>query len=557
MPHAETPVTIRACVDARATAQGSAPFLVVPEPGLTLDYAGLRRRCRLVAAKLGALGLVAGDKVAFLLDNGLWSVSLWLGTMYAGLVTVPLNAVAGVTSIRHVLEHCDASVLFCSGHHRRQYEAAIAGCPRPITILETDEDTGPAWSHLGAPSYGSAVPVDPADDALLLYTSGTTGMPKGARLSHRAVLAGGRNTALAHRLTPADRGLCVLPLYHINGEIVTLMGPLVSGGSVVMPHRFHTSRFWDLVMREGCTWVSLVPTLIAYLMDRATRADVDAVIDFPHHPELRQLRFARSASAPLPASVQRRFEQVFGIPMIETMGLTETCAPILSNPLPPEVHKPGSPGIPFGNEVVVGDEQGRPVENHVAGELLVRGDNVLSGYYKDEAATQAAFRPGGWFRTGDIGYRDDDGYLFITGRLKELIIKGGENIAPREVDDVLYGHVAVLEAAAVGVPDEAYGQDVQACVCLREGVDADERELIEHCRRQLGPFKSPSRIHFLSELPKGPSGKIQRLKLPDIIAKHHDTRPIQPFPKSHQHGMTGERSAPEQSGDARGVHHDE
>ena len=512
-----TETTVRACIDARAEAQGELSFLIAPEPEITLDYAGLQRQCQRVEDKLAALGLVPGNKVAFLLDNGYWTTSLFLGTMYAGMVTVPLNAMAGVRLVRHILEHCDAGVLFCSERYRTDLAEAIDACPRALRIIGTDEDSGPDWSHLDARAT-SAASIEPGDDALLLYTSGTTGLPKGALLSHRAVLAGGRNTALAHALEPSDRALCVLPLYHINGEIVTVMGPLTSGGSVVMPHRFRASQFWRLLMQTRCTWASVVPTIIKYLLDRAARDDADGDIDFLNTPELRQLRFARSASAPLPASVQQQFEQVFGIPMVETMGLTETCAPILSNPLPPAPRKPGSPGIAFGNEVVVADERGRPVADHVTGELLVRGENVLTGYYKNAVASRSAFWPGGWFRTGDIGYRDDEGYLFINGRLKELIIKGGENIAPREIDDALYLHEAVLEAAAIGVDDDAYGQDVQACVRLRDGFDAEEQEIIEHCRRHVGVFKAPSRVHFLDDLPKGPSGKIQRLKLAEIVA---------------------------------------
>ena len=498
--------TVRMSIDARASAHPNAPFLIAPEARSTLDYSGLRRRCQALEAKLAGLGRAPGDKVA-----------LFLGTMYAGLVAVPVNAAAGFASVRHILEHSDTNILFCAKTYRAQYASAIAACPRPLTCIETDEDAGPHWDHVDTPAT-PAVSIAPTDDALLLYTSGTTGTPKGAQLSHRAVLAGGRNTALAHALTPTDRALCVLPLYHINGEIVTVMGPLVSGGSVVMPHRFRASEFWRLVMREQCTWASLVPTIISYLLDRATRIEADGAIDFQDSPKLAQLRFARSASAPLPASIQRRFEDMFGIPMIETMGLTETCAPILSNPLPPGARKPGSPGIAFGNDVVIADAQGQPVADQITGELLVRGDNVLSGYYKNDQASRTAFWPGGWFRTGDIGYRDHDGYLFITGRLKELIIKGGENIAPREIDDALYRHDAVLEAAAFGVDDERYGQDIQACVRLREGCQVDEQQIIEHCQHYVGVFKSPSRVHFLESLPKGPSGKIQRLKLSALVA---------------------------------------
>ena len=507
-----SPTNVRSQIDARAVTAPDSSFLIAPEPGLTLTSEALRDQCQLVERKLHGLGLGVGDKAAFLLDNGYWTTSLFLGTMYAGMVTVPLNAVAGGPQVHYILEHCDANVLFCSARYQEKFAEAISGCSRPLRLIATDEDTGPAWDDV--PEVDAQAAPEPLDDALLLYTSGTTGLPKGARLSHQAVLAGGHNTALAHELTASDRALCVLPLYHINGEMVTVMGPLVSGGAVVMPHKYSASDLWPLVMQQRCTWMSVVPTIIKYMLDRADSEG----INYQSAPELKQLRFGRSASAPLPASVQQEFEQVFGIPMIETMGLTETCAPILSNPMPPGTRKSGSPGIAYGNDVIVGNEQGVEVTNGQVGELLVRGNNVLTGYYKNPEASGAAFNANGWFCTGDLGFRDADGYFFITGRSKELIIKGGENIAPREIDDALYLHEAVLEAAAIGVDDANYGQDVQACVRLRDGFSVDETALIAHCREHVGKFKAPTRIYFLDDLPKGPSGKIQRLKLPDIVA---------------------------------------
>jgi acyl-CoA synthetase (AMP-forming)/AMP-acid ligase II len=506
--------SVRACIDTRAQTHAGAVFLVAPEPQLQLSYADLRAQCELVESKLRGLGLAPGDKAAFLLDNGYWTTSLFLGTMYAGMVSVPLNAVAGVPQVQYILEHCDANVVFCSDAYREKFGAAIDACPRKLTVIRTHEDSGPDWQQITAGTAPTAAGVTGEDDALLLYTSGTTGLPKGARLSNRAVLAGGMNTAIAHELTPDDRALCVLPLYHINGEMVTVMGPLVSASSVVMPHRYSASDLWRHVLEHRCTWMSVVPTIIKYMLDRAEHED----IDFGNSESLKHLRFARSASAPLPASVQQQFESTFGVPMIETMGLTETCAPILSNPMPPGTRKSGSPGKAFGNEVEVANENGERLPDGTVGELVVRGANVLSGYYKNPQASATAFGADGWFRTGDLGYRDSDGYFFITGRSKELIIKGGENIAPREIDDALYLHEAVLEAAAIGVADDNYGQDVQACVRLRDGYSATEEELIEHCRSHVGKFKAPSRVYFLADLPKGPSGKIQRLKLPEMIA---------------------------------------
>ena len=314
-------------------------------------------------------------------------------------------------------------------------------------------------------------------------------------------------------MTADDRALCVLPVYHINGAMVTVSAPLYSGGSVVMPKRFSASDYWRLVDENHCTWSSIVPTIIKYLLDRAEREPYR----FGEDERLAAFRFARSASAPLAAVTLEQWEQVFKLPMIETLGLTETAGTVASNPLPPSPRKPGSVGLPYGNEIIIADEQGRECPPNEVGELLIRGANLLDLYYKNPEATAASIR-GGWFYTGDLGKKDEDGYIFITGRSKELIIRGGENIAPREIDDVLYKHEAILEAAAVGVDDENYGQEVVACVVLRDGYQCTEDELKAFCENGVGRYKAPKTIYFFDDLPKGPSGKILRLSLPALIA---------------------------------------
>ncbi|MEJ2576670.1 MAG: AMP-binding protein, partial [Gammaproteobacteria bacterium] len=373
-------------------------------------------------------------------------------------------------------------------------------------------DEGPEWPEQGGAAVGLEA-VDETTDAVLIYTSGTTGRPKGVLLSHGNAVAGGRNTAEAHQLTARDRAMCVLPLYHINGQMVTVMGPLVSGGSVVMPQRFSTSNFWSVMAEHGCTWFSVVPTIIAYLLEQAEREGFERAA----LGGLAGLRFGRSASAPLAPEMHKAFEERFGVPIVETMGLTETAAQILSNPMPPAAPKYGSPGRAVGNEAKVVDERGEVCPAGVAGELMIRGPNVTRGYYKNPEATAAALEPDGWLHTGDLALQDEDGFFFITGRIKELIIKGGENIAPREIDEALYEHPAVLEAAGFGVPDNRYGQEVMACVALKPGLSCTENELARLAESRLGSFKSPRRVFIMDELPKGPSGKIQRLKLPDMV----------------------------------------
>ncbi|KIC43921.1 AMP-binding protein, partial [Tateyamaria sp. ANG-S1] len=305
----------------------------------------------------------------------------------------------------------------------------------------------------------------------------------------------------------APREFCVLPIYHINGLCVTLMGSLVSGGSLAMTARFSAGKFWDQAERGEVTWFSVVPTIISHLLhgDANPSAAVSA-----------RLRFGRSASSALAVETQAAFEERFGVPIIETMGLTETAAQILSNPLPPGVRKIGSPGVAFGNEVRILTPELTDAPPMQEGEIAIRGPNVMVEYLHNPKATAKTFA-GEWLRTGDLGHIDEDGYVFVTGRLKELIIKGGENIAPREIDEVLYSEPDIIEAAAFARPCTSYGERVEAAVSVKPGSDLSETALIALCHARLGKFKSPDSIHFLDELPKGPSGKIQRLKLAEMI----------------------------------------
>jgi acyl-CoA synthetase (AMP-forming)/AMP-acid ligase II len=322
---------------------------------------------------------------------------------------------------------------------------------------------------------------------------------------------------MAHELRPEDRVLCSLPLYHINGEVVTAVTPLVSGGSVVIPHKFSVTDFWELISEYRCTWFSVVPTIISYLTSGTTLEGKNY--------NLNQLRFGRSASSALPPSLHKAFEEKFNVSIVETMGLTETAAPVFSNPMDASRRKYGSPGQAVGNMAKIVDKEGNEVPQGTQGEIMIKGDNVMKGYYKAPEKTAEAFKPDGWLHTGDLGYMDEDGFVFVTGRIKELIIKGGENIAPREIDEALYKHPAVLDAAAVGVPDEDYGEEIMCCCVLRPDCECTEEELLVHCREHLGDFKTPKSIKLMDELPKGPSGKIQRLMLRDVFCLNENKPP--------------------------------
>ena len=504
--------TLRECIEHHADASPERTFLIAPEVDKSLSFAELKAATDELGQQLDQLGIGQGAKVAFLLNNGYWTLRLFLGVMANNRIIVPLNAVAGTVQLVHVLDHSDTEVVFVAPEYRDKLAEIMAQVDRPIRVIETTDEDGPDW-----PASTQAVASPPApsadDTALLLYTSGSTGLPKGAMISHRAVTSGGRNVVEGHQLGPEDRALCVLPVYHINGAMVTVSAPLYSGSSVVMPRRFSAKEYWRLVAEHECTWSSIVPTIIKYLLDRAGQEPYE----FGSDPRLARFRFARSASAPLAAATLAEWEQVFRVPMIETLGLTETAGTVASNPLPPAPRKPGSVGIPFGNEIIIVNGEGQECTAGEVGELLIRGSNLLELYYKNVEATDASIKEG-WFYTGDLGKKDEDGYIFITGRSKELIIRGGENIAPREIDDVLYKHEAILEAAAVGVDDDNYGQEVVACVVVRDGYSCSEDELKAFCEAGVGGYKCPKIIYFFDDLPKGPSGKILRLKLPELIA---------------------------------------
>lgn len=503
--------TIRYWIDERADQSPEKVYMFAPEPKLELSYAQLKADSQKFGKHLLKRGLKKGDKISFMIGNGYQTTKIFLGTMYAGLVVAPLNLMAQASQLEYVLDHSDTRLVFFTEDQKVRVETARKALARDIDLIQIDNDAPIIFPEDEDVSGIDLPAVTEDDNALLLYTSGTTGMPKGVILSHKNMVAGGEYTAKAHALTPEDRALCSLPLYHINGEVVTAVTPLVSGGSVVMPHKFSTANFWDLISEYQCTWFSVVPTIISYLTSATDHPGQDYRLD--------QLRFGRSASSALPPSLHKAFEKKFNVSIVETMGLTETAAPVFSNPLDLSKRKYGSPGQAVGNQAKIIDKEGSEVPRGTPGEIMIKGDNVMKGYYKDPEKTVAALEPDGWLHTGDSGYMDADGFVFVTGRIKELIIKGGENITPREIDETLYKHPAVLDAAAVGIPDEHYGEEILCCCVLKPDCECTEEELREHCREHLGEFKTPKVIKVMDDLPKGPSGKIQRLKLPEMVKR--------------------------------------
>jgi len=491
-----------------ASVQPDHALIVAPETGDVLTYAQLLDESQYLNAWLDQEGIGHGKHVGMYMHNGRQTAALFLATMAAGRVITPFNLQAPIDQLAWTLDHSDIEIVFYAPNNKDSFFSALKKTQRQFKVIELDPD---AISSIYMSSRPSDLPQLQAEQAaLLMYTSGTTGTPKGVLLSHANLMYAGKSVSEWHQLTPQDIVLSSLPIYHINGQSIATVTPFYSGGTIIAPHHFSVSQWWDQAIRYKATWINMVPTIIAYLINAAKK---DGRI--PPLQELKRIRFGRSASAPLPPEHHREFEKLFGITVIEAMGMTESSSLVFCNPQD-ERRRYGSPGLPCGVEAKVVDAEGNTLGDETIGELCLRGNNVMKAYYKGDAETKKAFDREGWLKTGDLGKRDRDGFYFVTGRLKELIIKGGENIAPREVDEGLLKHPAVLDAAVVGVPDENYGQEIMACVVLRDGINCTEKELRDFCLEKLGKMRTPKYLKFVADLPRGASGKVQRLKLLDL-----------------------------------------
>jgi len=502
-----------------------AALLIAPETDRQLTYQEVLMQAEALGDALHQMDLAPGTHIGLVLPNGLQTSSLFLSIMAAGFVVTPFNLLAQTEQLSWVMDHSDCAVIFYGPAQSAIVQQAASTLQRPCRLIEIDPDA----QHLdfdallGAPSAPissssnsrealrvSRSVIKPEQPALLMYTSGTTGVPKGVRLTHQNLLHAAKSVSEWHQLTPEDRVLSSLPIYHINGQSIATVTPFYSGGSIVCAQKFSVSQWWPTVSKYRCTWINMVPTIIAYLLN----ASDDGAEPSPQ--ALQSLRFGRSASAPLPPEHHRAFEERFGVPVIEAMGMTESASVVFCNPHDIR-RRYGSPGLPCGVEAKVIAPDGRVLGSGETGELCLSGANVMKAYYKAERESAKAFDDQGWLKTGDLGFRDSDGFYFVTGRLKELIIKGGENIAPREIDEMLLRHPAVLDAACVGIPDQNYGQEILACIILREGERCSEADIRDFCIEKLGRYKTPKSFQFVSDLPRGPSGKVQRLKLLELL----------------------------------------
>ena len=472
------------------------PALICPDDDAVLSHEELASAVQQLAGALAALGVAYRDRVALVLPNGPEFVELVLAIAAIGAVAAPLNPGYTEREFAFYLDDLEPSLLLVP--EGRGADVRRAAGDRRIVDVWVQRHGPPRLSAAGnwSPAPMPITPGSPEDVALLLHTSGTTKQPKQVPLLQRNLMASARAIGAHYRLSEADVSYCAMPLFHVHGLVASTLAQLATGGTVVTPRRLSQRRYWQQAAAHNVTWVSGSPTMHQELIEHGT-------------VPLRSFRFVRSCSSALSPGLMKRLEGIYQVPVLEAYGMTEASHQMTSNPLPPLPQRPGSVGIPAGADVRIADEAGQDLPAGRTGEIMVRGPGVTPGYRNNPEANAEAFLDG-WFRTGDRGLFED-GYLRIEGRIKELIIRGGENISPAEVEAVLKAHPAVADAVCFGLDDEKYGQVVGAAVVLRG--EADSAELRRKCQESLAGYKVPKVIRFVSEIPRTSTGKVQRNRI--------------------------------------------
>jgi acyl-CoA synthetase (AMP-forming)/AMP-acid ligase II len=489
---------------------GGAPesFAIAAPEAKPLGYPALRDLCARTVEDLNALGIGRNDPVAMVLGSGPEMAAAFVA-IASGATTAPLNPGYREDEFEFYLRDLSPKALLVEKGVGSPARAIAARMGVPIVELRAERAAGAGSFHLeppaglgGRPAHPG--PAEPGDVALLLHTSGTTSRPKLVQLTQRNIAASAGNIGRSLALTPSDICLNLMPLFHIHGLVAGVLASLGAGAQTSCPPGFNALRFFHWLDEVRPSWTTGVPTMHRAILERAKR-----------NPEIlarRRLRLIRSSSASLRPALMAQLEKTFEAPVVEAYGMTEASHQMASNPLPPRPRKPGSVGVAAGTKIAIMDAAGNLLAGGESGEIVVRGPNVTSGYVNNPEANAAAFHHG-WFRTGDQGALDEEGYLRINGRLKELINRGGEKVSPLEVDVVLLDHPAVQLALTFALPHESLGEEVAAAVVLREGASATERELRDFAGKRLAHYKVPHKIVFVSELPRGPTGKLQRIGL--------------------------------------------
>ena len=491
--------------------RGDSEAPAIRTPGQqALTFAGLQALSTNTIGVLNEAGIGRGERVAIVLPNSPEMASVFV-SVAAGATAAPLNPAYKTDEFEFYLSDLGAKAVIVLAGDETPVIAAAGKLNIPLIPL-TPDTQGPAGAFSLSPPAGQAASAGGfagADDiALILHTSGTTSRPKIVPLSQSNVCASARNISAWLELAPQDSCLNVMPLFHIHGLIAAVLSSLYAGASVACSPGFNALRFFSWFDEIKPTWYTAVPTMHQAILARAGR-NQEIVARNP-------LRLIRSSSSSLPAPVMTELEDVFSAPVIESYGMTEAAHQMASNPLPPRERRPGCVGIAAGPEVAIMDIAGELLTPGAIGEIVIRGDNVTAGYENNEKANAEGFT-NGWFRTGDQGVMDAEGYVTLTGRLKEIINRGGEKISPREVDDVLMTHPAIAQAVVFAMPHNKLGEDVAAAIVLREGKEASDREIREFAAERLAAFKVPRKIVLLDEIPKGATGKLMRIGLAEKL----------------------------------------
>jgi long-chain acyl-CoA synthetase len=480
-------------------------FLFSEADGRQFSYAGFAAAVERAAAMLQSHGVTKGDVVSLLMPNSAEYIIAYFACWKLGALAGPVNSLLKNDETQFVMHNSEAKAVLVASEFHERIENIKRELPHLKSVITFDDEAEATRGYTGVqPAASTPEACGPDDDAIIIYTSGTTGKPKGCLLTHGNLIANARQISRWLSFTESDRLLTIMPLFHMNAVSVTTMSALYAGGSSVISPRFSASKFWNVIADYRITSFGSVATMLSMLLNTYP----DGV---PSGLKTDQLRFAMCGSAPVPAEVMKKFEETFNCPVIEGYGLSESTCRSTFNP-PDERRRAGSCGMTIGNEMKVVDEDDREVPDGELGEIVLRGENILKGYFKNPEANERAFR-GGWFHTGDVGYRDKEGFFFIVDRKSDMIIRGGENIYPREIDEVLYEHPAVAAAATIGVPDPLYGEEVAAFIVLKNGTEVTEEQVIDHCKSKLADYKCPKTVRFVPDIPKGPTGKLLKREL--------------------------------------------
>jgi long-chain acyl-CoA synthetase len=503
-----TAQSLRELLEARAAAAPEKVFLFSERDGRRFTYREFDAAVNRAANMLAARGIRKGDAVSLLMPNSAEYVIAYFACFKLGALAGPVNSLLKSEEMSYVVGNSEAKALLYNSQFADQVEEIRGRLDALRHAIVFDDEAEATKDFQNEPGVWTDKPLARDDEAIIIYTSGTTGKPKGCLLTHGNLIANARQIVEWLSFEEDDRLLTIMPLFHMNAVSVTTMSALYAGGSTVVSPRFSASRHWQIVSDYRVSSFGSVATMLSMLL--ATYPE-----GVPAGLDTSALRFAMCGSAPVPAEVMRRFEETFKCPVVEGYGLSESTCRSTFNP-PDERRRAGSCGLSIGNEMRVVDEDDNELPVGVPGEIVMRGENIFKGYFRNEEATARAFR-GGWFHTGDVGYRDSEGFFHIIDRKSDMIIRGGENIYPREIDELLYKHPSVAEAAAIGVPDELYGEEVAAFVVLKSGSEATAEEIIAHCREHLADYKCPKTVRFVASLPKGPTGKVLKRELQSFM----------------------------------------